>query len=210
MATRCLAVFGIIAKKCSFCLFSDVVFMGGMWMKTLINGYTNILNWSTNISLLLPSKEEQKYEPCFSFDVIHSFFILVYIIKSSLELFFGWFPGVDFKIKVLTVGGKRLKLTIWDTGNPTYMVHYRGYFFSDSSNISSPYMYLTFSQFFLLLDLTLLLKASFPFEIKKQQWCSLEVFSQDFYVVIYILCYLTTSLISVREWILSNLNLMGY
>ncbi|KAB2006938.1 hypothetical protein ES319_D11G382200v1 [Gossypium barbadense] len=25
--------------------------------------------------------------------------------------------GVDFKIKFLTVGGKRLKLTIWDTGN---------------------------------------------------------------------------------------------
>lgn len=25
--------------------------------------------------------------------------------------------GVDFKIKLLTVGGKRLKLTIWDTGN---------------------------------------------------------------------------------------------
>lgn len=24
--------------------------------------------------------------------------------------------GVDFKIKLLTVGGKRLKLTIWDTG----------------------------------------------------------------------------------------------
>lgn len=27
------------------------------------------------------------------------------------------FAGVDFKIKLLTVGGKRLKLTIWDTGN---------------------------------------------------------------------------------------------
>jgi len=25
-------------------------------------------------------------------------------------------PGVDFKIKFLTVGGKKLKLTIWDTG----------------------------------------------------------------------------------------------
>lgn len=25
--------------------------------------------------------------------------------------------GVDIKIKHLTVGGKRLKLTIWDTGN---------------------------------------------------------------------------------------------
>lgn len=25
-------------------------------------------------------------------------------------------PGVDFKIKLLTVGGKKLKLTIWDTG----------------------------------------------------------------------------------------------
>ena len=25
--------------------------------------------------------------------------------------------GVDFKIKQLTIGGKRLKLTIWDTGN---------------------------------------------------------------------------------------------
>lgn len=24
--------------------------------------------------------------------------------------------GVDFKMKTLTVGGKRLKLTIWDTG----------------------------------------------------------------------------------------------
>nr|GMC77305.1 ras-related protein RABC2a-like [Ipomoea batatas] len=24
--------------------------------------------------------------------------------------------GVDFKIRVLTIGGKRLKLTIWDTG----------------------------------------------------------------------------------------------
>ena len=27
------------------------------------------------------------------------------------------YVGVDFKIKMLTVGGKRLKLTIWDTGN---------------------------------------------------------------------------------------------
>jgi len=27
------------------------------------------------------------------------------------------YAGVDFKIKMLTVGGKRLKLTIWDTGN---------------------------------------------------------------------------------------------
>jgi len=27
------------------------------------------------------------------------------------------YVGVDFKIKTLTVGGKRLKLTIWDTGN---------------------------------------------------------------------------------------------
>lgn len=26
-------------------------------------------------------------------------------------------PGVDFKVKQLTVGGKKLKLTIWDTGN---------------------------------------------------------------------------------------------
>jgi hypothetical protein len=25
-------------------------------------------------------------------------------------------PGVDFKIKFLTLGGKKLKLTIWDTG----------------------------------------------------------------------------------------------
>ena len=25
--------------------------------------------------------------------------------------------GVDFKIKFLTVSGKKLKLTIWDTGN---------------------------------------------------------------------------------------------
>lgn len=24
--------------------------------------------------------------------------------------------GVDFKIKLLTVGGKRIKMTIWDTG----------------------------------------------------------------------------------------------
>lgn len=24
---------------------------------------------------------------------------------------------MDFKVKMLTVGGKRLKLTIWDTGN---------------------------------------------------------------------------------------------
>ncbi|MBA0749910.1 hypothetical protein Gogos_003783 [Gossypium gossypioides] len=24
--------------------------------------------------------------------------------------------GVDFKIKMVTIGGKRLKLTIWDTG----------------------------------------------------------------------------------------------
>lgn len=26
------------------------------------------------------------------------------------------YPGVDFKLKMLTVGGKRLKLTMWDTG----------------------------------------------------------------------------------------------
>lgn len=28
-----------------------------------------------------------------------------------------WSIGVDFKIKQLTIGGKRLKLTIWDPGN---------------------------------------------------------------------------------------------
>lgn len=27
------------------------------------------------------------------------------------------FSGVDFKIKLLSVNGKKLKLTIWDTGN---------------------------------------------------------------------------------------------
>lgn len=30
---------------------------------------------------------------------------------------FSFLLGVDFKIKLLKVGGKRLKLTIWDTGN---------------------------------------------------------------------------------------------
>lgn len=29
---------------------------------------------------------------------------------------FSFFLGVDFKVKFLTAGGKRLKLTIWDTG----------------------------------------------------------------------------------------------
>lgn len=32
------------------------------------------------------------------------------------ELSYDLMLGVDFKIKMLTVGGKRLKLTIWDTG----------------------------------------------------------------------------------------------
>ncbi|KAJ6900721.1 hypothetical protein NC652_026732 [Populus alba x Populus x berolinensis] len=32
--------------------------------------------------------------------------------------------GVDFKIKVLTLGGKRLKLTIWDTG-VSFLQRYR-------------------------------------------------------------------------------------
>lgn len=41
---------------------------------------------------------------------IHEFMLL--LTWSSEQL-----PGVDFKIKLLTVGGKRLKLTIWDTGN---------------------------------------------------------------------------------------------
>lgn len=30
---------------------------------------------------------------------------------------FDFYAGVDFKIKYVTLGGKKLKLAIWDTGN---------------------------------------------------------------------------------------------
>lgn len=41
------------------------------------------------------------------------------------------YPGVDFKLKMLTVGGKRLKLTMWDTGYIyMYMISLVGNFLS--------------------------------------------------------------------------------
>jgi len=40
---------------------------------------------------------------------------LINQIPTFLNPFF-LLAGVDFKIKFLTVGGKKLKLTIWDTG----------------------------------------------------------------------------------------------
>jgi hypothetical protein len=36
--------------------------------------------------------------------------------KSNISLIFLICPGVDFKVKMVTTGGKKLKLAIWDTG----------------------------------------------------------------------------------------------
>lgn len=51
-------------------------------------------------------------------------FLFLFLICVDLWiLLFYSCSGVDFKIKLLTVGGKRLKLTIWDTGNGwTYVI----------------------------------------------------------------------------------------
>lgn len=38
------------------------------------------------------------------------------VIKFGADMLSQPLQGVDFKIKQLSVGGKRLKLTIWDTG----------------------------------------------------------------------------------------------
>lgn len=38
-------------------------------------------------------------------------------IYSSLLTYLPYFAGVDFKVKHVTIGGKKLKLAIWDTGN---------------------------------------------------------------------------------------------
>ena len=35
---------------------------------------------------------------------------------SSPTVFSSYFLGVDFKVKVVSIGGKKLKLAIWDTG----------------------------------------------------------------------------------------------
>lgn len=35
----------------------------------------------------------------------------------------GLFLGVDFKVKFVDIGGKKLKLAIWDTGNPSISVY---------------------------------------------------------------------------------------
>lgn len=40
----------------------------------------------------------------------------VTVIKFAADMLSQPLQGVDFKIKHLSVGGKRLKLTIWDTG----------------------------------------------------------------------------------------------
>lgn len=51
-------------------------------------------------------------------DGIVWFCLIGFFFPFFLWLFY-WMllVGVDFKIKLLTVGGKKLKLTIWDTGN---------------------------------------------------------------------------------------------
>lgn len=56
------------------------------------------------------------------------FFQFLHIIFHILEIEIVCFPnllfsflvdvGVDFKVKYVTLGGKKLKLAIWDTGNP--------------------------------------------------------------------------------------------
>lgn len=49
-------------------------------------------------------------------------FLFLICVDLWILLFYSC-SGVDFKIKLLTVGGKRLKLTIWDTGNGwTYVI----------------------------------------------------------------------------------------
>lgn len=37
--------------------------------------------------------------------------------SEDLFIFSRKFVGVDFKVKHVTIGGKKLKLAIWDTGN---------------------------------------------------------------------------------------------
>ena len=43
---------------------------------------------------------------------MHGFFLIFMI-----QLIFSLSVGVDFKVKHVTIGGKKLKLAIWDTGN---------------------------------------------------------------------------------------------
>lgn len=40
------------------------------------------------------------------------------------ESLFPIIAGVDFKVKYVTIGGKKLKLAIWDTGNILYVSHF--------------------------------------------------------------------------------------
>ena len=47
---------------------------------------------------------------CVLSSIIHAF------ICSSLVCCLCYFTGVDFKIKMVEVGGKKINLTIWDTG----------------------------------------------------------------------------------------------
>ena len=54
--------------------------------------------------------------------------VIVYVVYQPNTCFFEFnfflllFVGVDFKIKFLSVGGKKLKLTIWDTGKVLFPV----------------------------------------------------------------------------------------
>ena len=44
------------------------------------------------------------------------FFKKKIIIKKNSYMFVFFYIGVDFKVKHVTLGGKKLKLAIWDTG----------------------------------------------------------------------------------------------
>lgn len=45
---------------------------------------------------------------------------LILIIYCVLVLMYDQCIGVDFKVKYVDAGGKKLKLAIWDTGNHMY------------------------------------------------------------------------------------------
>jgi hypothetical protein len=61
--------------------------------------------------------------------LFHSQSFYIYIIVSCLlNLVSHLLAGVDFKIKFLTVGGKKLKLTIWDTGELNTLEYGRYHF----------------------------------------------------------------------------------
>ena len=82
-----------------------------------------LVGWEISVSVALPHSPSwsvlcvvNKFDQC----RISSSLLLVYGHGCRFTCFMifvpHWLAGVDFKIKFLTIGGKKLKLTIWDTG----------------------------------------------------------------------------------------------